>query len=303
MPHTAAWNELAPAGSDLASSIDNFMREMKRDIRERLSVDLIWNTSVDHDGKHLKITFRPAADTRLMNVESANTITTALAGAIMNFAQTWNASGLTVDAIKVNITDTASDAASSLLDLQVGGVSKFKIRKDGALMAGGQSPAGSSSSVVQPGGGIVFSSQSQVLYTGGGAEQALLTKAIPAGLLATNGASLRFRFFGLFANNSNPMRLRVKFGSTIFMDVGPGVLPVANALGSYSWGIDGSIVRRGATSQVAFANMVPAIFTGGLAFPTETLSGAVDLTLTGEAVMNNDITLEGYQIEYLPPGV
>lgn len=48
---------------------------------------------------------------------------------------TWNAGGVTFRAIKANVTDTASDAASLLMDLQVGGASRFKVGKDGSLTA------------------------------------------------------------------------------------------------------------------------------------------------------------------------
>jgi hypothetical protein len=46
---------------------------------------------------------------------------------------TWNAGATTFTGWKLNITDTSSAAASLLLDLQVGGVSKFKVDKAGAI--------------------------------------------------------------------------------------------------------------------------------------------------------------------------
>lgn len=49
--------------------------------------------------------------------------------------QAWNASGVAFTAIRLNVTDTASAVASLLLDLQVGGVSKASVRKDGLLTA------------------------------------------------------------------------------------------------------------------------------------------------------------------------
>jgi len=56
----------------------------------------------------------------------------SLAGSILNLAQTWNTSG-TPTAIKLNVTDTASNASSLLMDLQVGGSSKIKIDKSGVV--------------------------------------------------------------------------------------------------------------------------------------------------------------------------
>ena len=58
------------------------------------------------------------------------------ATSMFDLAGTWNTSG-TPTAIKLNMTDTASNAASALMDLQVGGVSQFKVSKAGAVTAVG----------------------------------------------------------------------------------------------------------------------------------------------------------------------
>lgn len=50
---------------------------------------------------------------------------------IYNMADTWS-DGSTYTAIKMNVTDTSSNAASLLVDLQVGGSSKFSVSKAGA---------------------------------------------------------------------------------------------------------------------------------------------------------------------------
>lgn len=57
--------------------------------------------------------------------------------AINNITDTWNSSGTTFTGIKFNVTDTSSAAASLLMDLQVGGASKFKVAKDGTASASG----------------------------------------------------------------------------------------------------------------------------------------------------------------------
>ena len=50
---------------------------------------------------------------------------------VVDLSQTWNTTG-NVTGIKYNVTNTASGASSNLMDLQVGGVSKFKVDKGGA---------------------------------------------------------------------------------------------------------------------------------------------------------------------------
>ena len=52
---------------------------------------------------------------------------------IFNLTDTWNAGGTTFSAIKMNVTDTASASGSLLLDLQVGGSSKFSVTKGGVV--------------------------------------------------------------------------------------------------------------------------------------------------------------------------
>jgi hypothetical protein len=50
---------------------------------------------------------------------------------ISNLTTTWNNVSTTFTGIKLNVTDTASASASLLMDLQLGGVSKFKVPKNG----------------------------------------------------------------------------------------------------------------------------------------------------------------------------
>lgn len=61
---------------------------------------------------------------------------------IYDMADTWNNGATTFTAIKMNVTDTASNAASLLMDLQVGGTSQAKIDKTGTLTLNGVSSVG-----------------------------------------------------------------------------------------------------------------------------------------------------------------
>jgi hypothetical protein len=51
---------------------------------------------------------------------------------IDNMTATWNSGGTTFTGIRFNVTDTASAAGSLLMDLQVGGVSRFTVEKNGS---------------------------------------------------------------------------------------------------------------------------------------------------------------------------
>jgi hypothetical protein len=56
---------------------------------------------------------------------------------LINATQTWNNAGTVFTGILANVTDTASSSSSLLMDLQVGGVSRFNVTKAGRLAASG----------------------------------------------------------------------------------------------------------------------------------------------------------------------
>ena len=62
-------------------------------------------------------------------------LTGSAATTSFDVTQTWNTTG-TPSALKLNVTDTASNAASLLMDLQVGGASRFAVVKSGAISCG-----------------------------------------------------------------------------------------------------------------------------------------------------------------------
>ena len=64
---------------------------------------------------------------------------------LIDVSQTWNNAAVTFTGAKLNITDTASNAASLLMDLQVGGASKASISKIGTFIG----PSGGIGSTVK----------------------------------------------------------------------------------------------------------------------------------------------------------
>jgi hypothetical protein len=78
----------------------------------------------------------PTLVTPVLGVASGTRLTlaagsVAVSTPVLDISQTWNAGAVAFTAAKVNITDTTSAAGSLLLDLQVGGTSKFKVDKSG----------------------------------------------------------------------------------------------------------------------------------------------------------------------------
>jgi len=80
-------------------------------------------------GARLSIT-APANSSALSS--TGYSLTGSNAQSMIDLAGTWNTTG-TPTAIKLNITNTASNAASLLMDLQVGGVSKLKVATTGLV--------------------------------------------------------------------------------------------------------------------------------------------------------------------------
>jgi hypothetical protein len=139
----------------------------------------------------------------------------------LDIRQTWNTSG-TPDGIKLTITDTASNAASNLLNLLVGASSKFNFDKSGSAFIGNEIRVGGSRAAPN----CVFSNQ---LYFKSSATDLGLYWSATAGsgsaLLAAgyeannvwgqrNGTNAQtFRTYRTFTDASNYERAAIQTGS------------------------------------------------------------------------------------------
>jgi len=164
----------------------------------------------------------------------------------------------------------------------------------------GQLRAGTSTGYAAKVGGVIEINTTSVGNVGTG-EDNLMTFAVPANTLAVNEQSIWFEAAGTIANNINAKRLKVKFGSTTILDTGAAGIPVSTAI---QWVVRGCIIRTGAATQKCFATLQTSSATltvpAGYATAAETLSGAVTLKLTGEAVSNNDVVQEMFKVGYHP---
>jgi len=89
-------------------------------------------STTPNTGKFTTLTLAPSANTTPFTA-SGYSLTGTNAQSLFDLSGTWNTSG-TPTAIKLNVTDTASNASSLLMDLQVGGSSRFSIDKGGAII-------------------------------------------------------------------------------------------------------------------------------------------------------------------------
>jgi hypothetical protein len=111
---------------------------------------------------------------------------------IYDLVDTWNDGATTFAGIKLNVTDTASAAASLLMDLQVGGVSRFSISKAGVLSFG----AASGAQTLQSNGTGALS-----IYSGGASRTVNL--AFGHANFSTDGIIAASDIFIGFTNNTN----------------------------------------------------------------------------------------------------
>jgi hypothetical protein len=120
MAHTRSWSDIRPAGTDLISAGDDTIREITVDIHERMAIDHIWASSLDHDGKHKKVTLIP--DNNTTEIQSATAASTTGAGTsgIVDLAKVFNTSGV-VEALKYRITKTLIGAGSNYFAYYVDG--------------------------------------------------------------------------------------------------------------------------------------------------------------------------------------
>lgn len=130
-------------------------------------------------------------------------------------------------------------------------------------------------------------------------EDTLQTYAVPANQLANNGNSLTGTASGTFAATANNKRVRLKFGATTILDTAALVTSAAG-----SWVLRYEIIRTGAATQKCSAFI---LFSDGAiealsAYTTaaETLSGAVNIVITGEATATNDIVKETFKTVFEP---
>jgi hypothetical protein len=73
---------------------------------------------------------------------SGNGATVTASTPLVDGTQTWNNAAVTFTGLKFNVTDTASNASSLLMDLQVGGSSRFSVSKAGLGAFKGQVASG-----------------------------------------------------------------------------------------------------------------------------------------------------------------
>jgi hypothetical protein len=142
---------------------------------------------------------------------------------VLDLSQTWNNAAVPFTGLKFNVTNTASNAASLLADLQVGGVSRFRVTQSGSVVIADDLTvtddatfssdiyAGSNGIWIRP-GFIELNTNSSIWFTGssnpGISKDLSLLRDAANTLAQRNGANAQTsRIYGTYTDASNYERL------------------------------------------------------------------------------------------------
>jgi hypothetical protein len=103
------------------------------------------------------------APTFLAQTLTGQSLTGVQATSLLDLSTTWLSTTGAPTAIKLNVTDTASNAASKLMDLQVGGASLISIEKSGLIVARASSTSTNTNPLTAP-NGITFAGSNGRIY-------------------------------------------------------------------------------------------------------------------------------------------
>lgn len=148
-------------------------------------------------------------------------------------------------------------------------------------------------------GGTLVVDTTQTGNVGTG-EDTLASYTVLAGQLANNGDTLWFEAFGTMAANGNSKTLRVRFGAS-----GTNLIyEQANSGWGEHWSIRGRIYRTASNAEKSSVDLISdnddRVTTQTTTGVDQDLTGTVALSITAEAVADNDVVIEGLIVGYQP---
>ena len=225
------------------------------------SVDLasppaIGNTT-PNTGAFTTLSATPPANTTALN-STGYSLTGTNAQTLLNLAGTWNTTG-TPTAFKLNVTDSASNASSLLMDLQVGGSSRFNFAKNGTLTCNANvkgsyleadsatALVGFSSAAFRAGSArqVGWSSHTNAAF---GLDVELWRDAASVLALRTGTTAQTFRLYKTYTDASNYERGFLRWASNVF-EIG------AEAAGTGT--LRGLKIGTATTSLIGFYGVTP----------------------------------------------
>ena len=245
-------------------------------------------------------TITPAANSNALAV-SGYSLTGSNAQSLVDLAGTWNTSG-TPTAIKCNITNTASNASSLLMDLQAGGVSRFSVPASGFTTVRGSAntnsglcitsrdawAAGNSTWIAF--GDTTGNSSIKVPFSSAASWNGYfgfeINGSVPGGKISFNTAAANSMALG---SSSDVVLARQAAGSLQF-GVDHATTPTAQTIKSHN-------VTTGTGASLTLAGGTGSVAGGSVALATSTTTGAPVARVT--ALASGDVTLCSTAAGYL----
>ena len=185
-------------------------------------------------------------------------------GTVNNLIQTWNDAGTTFSGVKLNVTDTTSNAASLLIDLQAGASSQFKVSKAGAVTAVGAVAC----AALNPTGDITLADAKNIVVnattgtkigTATNQKLAFYNSAPLAQQALTVDLLDAVQALGLVASGAGNTPLNLTAGAFACGTVGCATITLADAADVVVNTSTGTKIGTATTQKLAFFNSTPIV--------------------------------------------
>jgi hypothetical protein len=199
----------------------------------------------------------------------------------LNLTQTWNDSGVAFTAVKLDVTKTAAAATSLLLDLQVGGSTKYSVREDG-LVTGSYVTNGTNTYALGWGGGVSVGSTSSFCFTNGTNAFLTIDTFLTRGGAATvqqgdldaaAPVAQTLRAQSVVAGTSNTAGVDWTFIGSKGTGTGAGGQIIWRTAPAGSTGSSQNALATGLTITAPAVNMQPSVVVGNQALATNATDG------------------------------
>lgn len=201
---------------------DNF-----KDGPERILTFLVGHDAANKGGKqavgtwatkaYVDSTFATAAALAALDGDldalAASVTSLDAANAKLNGTATWNNGATTFTLFKYNVTDTASAVGSLLMDFQVGGASKYSVRKDGFVLAGAEIRA--TAQLTSLAGTLNLLNNTSSILMGGASDLSAFRDAADIWAQRRTTNAQTWRLYNTFTSATNYERLTITWSSNL----------------------------------------------------------------------------------------
>ena len=258
--------------------------------------DYIFSGSTTAAANLLSVTDGSTTRFSVDSFSGATTITSptlTTAEELLNISSTWNGGAQTFYGIKLNVTNTSSASTSRLLDLLVGGTSKFAVDTDGNVTFSGTitSGGGSFSSI------SITDNVSPAFTIKEGTNEYFRINTTDGSELTTIGNDLTS--LNLVVEDNTATAFAIKEGASVYfkIDTTNGseltTLSTANVVVANDLAVNGADLTSTATTFNLLNSVVTTLNIGSAATVMSIGDAAGTVTFNNDVVITGDLTING----------